>query len=149
MPSLLRRSPFTLRKSSGPVMPNVRPALTVFLFPEPLDAHGPRANARAFHGFLGLSVISGMLVCSVYLLVCVGALRTFARTSVIGAAAAVVGIGTCLLAILAQFIDGTGPEPDYAWGRTLSIVTALLLAAWAASMNKEVVERVAQHTIEH
>ena len=80
---------------------------------------------------------------------CFGALRTFGRRSLIDAAASVAGIGTCLLAILAQFIEGTGPEPDYQWGRTLSVATILFVTLWVACLKKDAVERVAQHTIEH
>jgi amino acid transporter len=116
-----------------------------------VDAHaaGSFANARAFRGFLGLAVVSGLLFSFVYMLMCFGALRTFGRRSLIDAAASVAGIGTCLLAILAQFIEGTGPEPDYQWGRSLSAATILFVALWVAFLKKDTVERVAQHTIEH
>jgi amino acid transporter len=102
-----------------------------------------------FTAFLGTTVVGGMLICFVYLLVCLGAARNFALKNPIDIAAVVVGLATCVLGISAQFIEGTKPAPEYEWGRTFGIVLVVIIAIWAAVSKKDAVERVAQHAIEH
>jgi amino acid transporter len=102
-----------------------------------------------FTAFLGTTVVGGMLICFVYLLVCLGAARNFALKNPIDIAAVVVGLATCVLGISAQFIEGTKPAPEYEWGRTFGIVLVVIIAIWAAVSKKDAVDRVAQHAIEH
>lgn len=115
------------------------------------DPAGPDAffNYDVFNGFLGTTVVGGMLICFVYLLVCLGAAKTFATSNPIDMGAVLLGLATCVLGILAQFIEGTKPAPSYEWGRTFGIVLVVLVAIWAAVSKKDAVERVAQHTMEH
>ena len=94
-------------------------------------------------------VIGGMLICLVYVLVCVGALKLFATKNPLDLGAAILGLATCAGGIAAQFIEGTKPAPSYEWGRTLGLVLAVLVAIWAAVAKKDVVAKVAQHATEH
>jgi amino acid transporter len=116
-----------------------------------LDPAGPDAffNYDVFNGFLGTTVVGGMLICFVYLLVCLGAARTFALKNPIDIGAVVIGLATCVLGISAQFVEGTKPAPTYEWGRTVGIVLVVIIAIWAAVSKKDAVDRVAQHAIEH
>jgi len=116
-----------------------------------VDPEGPDAffNAKVFNGFLGTTVIGGMLICAVYFLVCVGALKLFAMKNLLDLGGAVLGLVTCGLGIAAQFISGTEPSPGAVWGRTLGLILVVLVAIWAAIAKKDVIERVAQHAIEH
>ena len=102
-----------------------------------------------FTAFLGTTVVGGMLICFVYLLVCLGAARTFALKNPIDIVAVVIGLAVCVLGISAQFIEGTKPAPEYEWGRTFGIVLVVIIAIWAAVSKKDAVDRVAQHAIEH
>ena len=106
-------------------------------------------NSDVFNGFLGTTVIGGMLICLVYVLVCLGALKLFATKNPLDLVAAVIGLATCAGGIAAQFIEGTKPAPSYEWGRTLGIALAVLVAIWAAVAKKDVVDKVAQHAMEH
>jgi amino acid transporter len=116
-----------------------------------LDPAGPDAffNYDVFNGFLGTTVVGGMLICFVYLLVCLGAARTFALKNPIDIVAVVIGLAVCVLGISAQFVEGTKPAPTYEWGRTFGIVLVVIIAIWAAVSKKDAVDRVAQHAIEH
>ncbi len=116
-----------------------------------VDPAGPDLffNSDVFNGFLGTTVIGGMLICLVYVLVCLGALKLFATKNPIDLVAAVIGLATCAGGIAAQFIEGTKPAPTYEWGRTLGIILAVLVAIWAAVAKKDVVAKVAQHATEH
>ena len=117
-----------------------------------VDPAGPdfTFNSKVFFGgFLGTTVIGGMLICLVYVLVCVGALKLFATKKPLDLVAAVIGLATCAGGIAAQFIEGTKPAPEYEWGRTLGIALAVLVGIWAAVAKKDVVDKVAQHAMEH
>ena len=116
-----------------------------------VDPAGPDLffNSEVFNGFLGTTVIGGMLICLVYVLVCLGALKLFATKNPLDLVAAVIGLATCAGGIAAQFIEGTKPAPTYEWGRTLGIALAVLVAIWAAVAKKDVVDKVAQHATEH
>lgn len=116
-----------------------------------VDPAGPDLffNSDVFNGFLGTTVIGGMLICLVYVLVCVGALKLFATKNPLDLGAAILGLATCAGGIAAQFIEGTKPAPSYEWGRTLGLVLAVLVAIWAAVAKKDVVAKVAQHATEH
>ncbi|MCE9623780.1 MAG: APC family permease [Actinomycetia bacterium] len=116
-----------------------------------IDPTGPdfAFNSKVFFGFLGTTVIGGMLICLVYLLVCLGALKLFATKNPLDLGGAILGLATCAGGIAAQFIEGTKPAPDYEWGRTFGIVIAILVAIWAAVAKKDVVAKVAQHATEH
>jgi amino acid transporter len=102
-------------------------------------------NYEVFNGFLGTTVVGGMLIC----FVCLGAARTFALKNPIDIGAVVIGLATCVLGISAQFVEGTKPLPEYEWGRTVGIVLVVIIAIWAAVSKKDAVDRVAQHAIEH
>ncbi len=106
-------------------------------------------NYDVFWGFLGTTVVGGMLICFVYLLVCLGAAKTFALKKPIDIGAVVLGLAVCVLGISAQFVEGTKPAPEYEWGRTVGIVLVVIIAIWAAVSKKDAVDRVAQHAIEH
>ncbi|MFZ9629050.1 MAG: APC family permease [Ilumatobacteraceae bacterium] len=106
-------------------------------------------NQKAFYGFLAFSTIGGMLICMVYLLVCLGALKLFALKNPIDVVAAVIAIGVCALGVAAQFISGLEPAPPAQWSRIAAIVIAVVVAIYAATAKKDVIESVAQHAMEH
>lgn len=116
-----------------------------------LDPAQPDAffNYDVFNAFLGTTVVGGMLICFVYLLVCLGAAKSFAAKNPIDAAAVLLGLAVCVLGIVAQFVEGTAPAPAYEWGRTFGIALVVIVAIWAAVSKKDAVERVAQHAMEH
>ena len=115
------------------------------------DPAGPDLyfNYKVFNGFLGTTVVGGMLICFVYLLVCLGAAKNFALKNPLDIGAVLLGLAVCVLGIAAQFIEGTKPAPEYEWGRTFGIVLVVVIAIWAAVSKKDAVDRVAQHAIEH
>jgi amino acid transporter len=117
-----------------------------------VDPAGPDLffNTKIFNGgFVGSTVIGGMLICFVYLLVCVGALKLFATKNLLDLGGAVLGLATCALGIASQFIDGTAPVEVAKWGRTYGLILVALLAVWAGLARKSAVEQVAQHAMEH
>ena len=117
-----------------------------------VDPSGPDLffNTKVFNGgFVGSTVIGGMLICFVYLLVCVGALKLFALKNPLDLGGAVLGLATCGLGIASQFIDGTAPSPAAKWGRTFGLVVVVVVAIWSALARKSAVEQVAQHAMEH
>jgi amino acid transporter len=107
------------------------------------------AFQNAFYGFLAFSTIGGMLICMVYLLVCLGALKLFAMKNPIDVGAAVIAIAVCALGVAAQFITGLEPAPEAQWSRIAAIVIAVVVAVYAATAKKDVIESVAQHATEH
>jgi amino acid transporter len=117
-----------------------------------VDPTGPDLffNTKIFNGgFVGSTVIGGMLICFVYLLVCVGALKSFATKNPLDLGGALLGLATCALGIASQFIDGTAPVEVAKWGRTYGLILVGLLAIWALLARKSAVEQVAQHAMEH
>jgi amino acid transporter len=117
-----------------------------------VDPTGPDLffNTKVFNGgFVGSTVIGGMLICFVYLLVCAGALKLFATKNLLDLGGALLGLATCGLGIASQFIDGTAPADVAKWGRTFGLILVVLLAVWAGLARKTAVDQVAQHAMEH
>jgi amino acid transporter len=117
-----------------------------------VDPKGPDffLNTKVFFGgFLGSTVIGGMLICFVYLLVCLGALKLFATKSILDLGGALLGIAACVLGIVSQFVSGTKPPPTAEWGKWYGIVIVGLVAVWAGLARKSAVAQVAQHAMEH
>ena len=102
----------------------------------------------AFWGFMIGATIGGFIVCVIYLLLCVGALRGQARRPV-DMIAAVVGLGIAVLGIVAQFVEGTRPEGDAKWGVWIAIGALAVCALWAALAPRRAVDNVARHTLHH
>lgn len=106
-------------------------------------------NQSAFYGFLAFSTIGGMLICMVYLLVCLGAIKLFAMKNPLDVSAAVIAIAVCALGVAAQFISGLEPAPPAQWSRIAAIAIAVIVAVYAAAAKKDVIDNVAQHAMEH
>jgi amino acid transporter len=116
-----------------------------------VDPTGPAVffNTEVFNAFLIASRIGGFLICIVYVLLCAGALKTFATRRPIDLIAAVVGLATVLLAIYSQFWDETAPIGSELWGRHLALILLAVAAIWAIAANKESIDNVGQHTVVH
>lgn len=107
-------------------------------------------NQPVFYGgFVGASVIGGMLICAVYALVCLGALKLFATKNPLDLVAAIVALVTVVLGIAAQFIDGLAPAPEAEWSRIAAIIIAVVMLVFAAAAKKDTIAKVAQHATEH
>ena len=104
-----------------------------------VDPAGPVAffNTEVFNGFLIASRIGGFLICIVYVLLCVGALRKFATNRVVDLVAAVIGLATVVLAIYSQFWDETAPRGSELWGRHLSLILVAVALIWAFARKRE------------
>ncbi len=105
----------------------------------------------AFNMFLLLAVTGGMLICVIYMLLCLGGLKTLTgdpRSMVAG----VVGLLAAAGGIVAQFVDGTAPVGDPLWGRHLGLILIVLVGAWLAynmSTKRAAVDAAASHAIQH
>ncbi len=106
---------------------------------------------NAFSMFLILAVTGGMLICAIYVLLCLGGLKTLSsdpRSIVAG----VIGVVAAAGGIAAQFVEGTAPVGDALWGRHLGLILVGLVAAWLAynmSTKRADVDAAASHTIHH
>jgi amino acid transporter len=116
-----------------------------------LDPTGPVAfyNTEVFNGFLIASRIGGFLICIVYLLLCAGALRSFATRKPLDLVAAVIGLATVALAIYSQFWDETAPVGSELWGRHLALILLAVAVIWAVASKKEAIDNVGQHTVHY
>lgn len=116
-----------------------------------VDPAGPVAffNTEAFNGFLIASRIGGFLICIVYVLLCVGALKNFAMRKPLDLVAAIIGLATVVLAIYSQFWDETAPVASELWGRHLALILLVVAAIWALASKKEAIDNVGQHTVHH
>jgi amino acid transporter len=106
-------------------------------------------NWQIFNGFLIASRIGGFLICIVYVLLCVGALRKFAMNRAVDLVAAIIGLVTVLLAIYSQFWEDTAPVGSELWGRHLSLILVAITLIWTFSRKREAIEIVGQHTMHH
>jgi amino acid transporter len=116
-----------------------------------VDPAGPAAffNTEVFNGFLIASRIGGFLICVVYVMLCVGALRNFATRRPIDLVAAVIGLATVVLAIYSQFWDDTAPKGSELWGRHLALILLAVAAVWTVVSKPEAIDNVGQHTVHH
>lgn len=116
-----------------------------------VDPAGPVAffNTEVFNAFLIASRIGGFLICVVYLILCVGAIRSFAIRKPLDLIAAVIGLATVVLAIYSQFWKETAPVASELWGRHLSLILLALAAIWAGVSRKDAIDKVGQHTVHH
>jgi amino acid transporter len=117
-----------------------------------VDPTGPDLffNTKIFNGgFLGSTVIGGMLICFIYLLVCVGAMKLFATKNLLDLGGALLGAAACVLGIVSQFVSGTEPVATAEWGKWYGIIIVGLVAVWALLARKSAVDQVAQHAMEH
>ena len=106
---------------------------------------------NAFNMFLIRAVTGGMLICAIYMLLCLGGLKTLSsdpRSIVAG----VIGVVAAAGGIAAQFVEGTAPVGDALWGRHLGLILIGLVAAWLGynmSTRRADVDAAASHTIHH
>jgi len=116
-----------------------------------VDPAGPAAffNTKVFNAFLIASRIGGFLISVVYVLLCIGALKTFATRRPIDLIAALLGLATVVLAIFSQFWSETAPVGSELWGRHLALILLVVAGIWAAASNKRAVDNVGQHTVVH
>ncbi len=116
-----------------------------------VDPASPAAffNTEAFNGFLIASRIGGFLICVVYLLLCVGAIKNFALTKPLDLIAAAIGLATVALAIYSQFWEDTAPRASELWGRHLALILLAIAAIWVGLSKKEAIDNVGQHTLHH
>ncbi len=103
----------------------------------------------AFQAFLVCSTIGGFIICIIYALLCLGALKSFATRRPIDLLAAVVGLGFAGLGVAAQFIDGTAPVGDAKWGIWISLIALAVLVVWAVTARQRAVDNVGRHTVHH
>lgn len=106
-------------------------------------------NWQIFNAFLIASRIGGFLICIVYVLLCLGALRKFAMNRAVDLVAAIIGLATVLLAIYSQFWKDTAPFGSELWGRHLSLILVAIALIWAFARKREAIEVVGQHTTHH
>ncbi len=116
-----------------------------------IDPAGPAAffNTDVFNAFLIASRIGGFLISVVYVMLCVGALKSFATKKPLDLIAAVIGLATVLLAIYSQFWKETAPVASELWGRHLALILLAIAVIWAVASKKEAIENVGQHTVHH
>ena len=116
-----------------------------------IDPAGPAifANTNVFNAFLIASRIGGFLISVVYMMLCVGALKSFAMRKPLDLVAAVIGLATVLLAIYSQFWKETAPVASELWGRHLALILLAIAVIWAVASKKEAIEHVGQHTVHH
>jgi amino acid transporter len=106
-------------------------------------------NWQIFNAFLIASRIGGFLICIVYVLLCVGALRKFATNRAVDLVAAIVGLATVLLAIYSQFWKDTAPIGSELWGRHLSLILVAIAVIWTFARTRVAIDVVGQHTRHH
>jgi len=104
---------------------------------------------KAFQAFLVTSTATGFLVCICYALVALGALATFAPKKPIDLVAALVGLATCMLGVAAQFVEGTAPTGDAAWGIWLGLIGIGACVLWIAVSKRESLEKAGAHALQH
>ena len=108
---------------------------------------------EAFWAFLIASTVGASIICIIYAILCIGALRMFASTKrAPGIVAGLIGLTIAVLGVAAQFIDGTAPTGDAKWGRTLGILGVVLVLAWLVlnmATRPQAVERAGEHTLHH
>ena len=116
-----------------------------------VDPAGPAVffNTKVFNAFLIASRIGGFLISVVYILLCVGALKSFATRRPVDLIAALIGLATVVLAIFSQFWDETAPVGSELWGRHLALILLVVAAIWAIASPKEAIDNVGQHTVVH
>lgn len=105
------------------------------------------------NAFLVTSTIGAMVICIVYVLLCIGGIQFFARQNKVPAVVGgVVGLVTAGAGVAAQFIEGTAPVGDALWGRHLGIGLVVLVGAWLVASvvtRPEQVDLVGQHALQH
>ena len=106
-------------------------------------------NFKAFNAFLIASRIGGFLICIVYVLLCVGALKNFATRKPVDLIAAVIGLATVVLAIYSQFWKETAPVASELWGRHLALILLAIAAIWTVASKQAAIDNVGQHTVHH
>ena len=104
---------------------------------------------KAFLAFLVCATIGALIICISYVLLCVGALKTFATRRPVDLVAAVVGLAIAGLGVAAQFIDGTAPTGDAKWGIYIGLIALAGSLAWAAAAKRSAVDQVGQHIVHH
>src|SRR6476619_196926 len=108
---------------------------------------------EAFWAFLIASTVGGFIICIIYAILCLAALRMFFSTKqVLGIVAGIVGLVIAVLGVAAQFIEGTAPTGDAKWGRTLGVIGIIVVALWLVlnmATRPQAVERAGEHTLHH
>jgi amino acid transporter len=102
---------------------------------------------KAFYAFLVCSTIGALIICTSYILLCLGALKTFALRSPVSLIAAVVGLAIAVLGVSAQFVDDLAPTGDAKWGIYIGVGCLIAAALWTAVSKRSAVDAVGQHTI--
>jgi len=106
---------------------------------------------EAFWAFLIASTVGAFIICIIYAILCVAALRMFLTTrQVAGIVAGLIGLVIAVLGVAAQFIEGTAPTGDAKWGRTLGVIGIVVVAAWLVLhmvTRPQAVERAGEHTL--
>ena len=108
---------------------------------------------EAFWAFLIASTVGGFIICIIYAILCIAALRMFFSTKqALGIVAGVIGLVIAVLGVAAQFIEGTAPTGDAKWGRTLGVIGIIVVALWLVlnmATRPQAVERAGEHTLHH
>jgi len=108
---------------------------------------------EAFWAFLIASTVGGFIICIIYAILCIAALRMFFSTKqALGIVAGIIGLVIAVLGVAAQFIEGTAPTGDAKWGRTLGVIGIIVVALWLVlnmATRPQAVERAGDHTLHH
>ena len=108
---------------------------------------------EAFWAFLIASTVGGFIICIIYAILCIAALRMFFSTKqALGIVAGLIGLVIAVLGVAAQFIEGTAPTGDAKWGRTLGVIGIIVVALWLVlnmATRPQAVERAGEHTLHH
>ena len=119
---------------------------TAFLDPDGNQIFPVREEG--FWAFLIAARLGGLVICIVYLMLCTGALRTFATKRPIDLVAALIGAVISFLGIASSFVEGTKPLGDEKWGVTLAIVAVVVVAGWLG-LNWRKAENAAAYSVTH
>ena len=120
-----------------------------------VDPAGPDLffNTKVFNGgFVGSTVIGGILICFVYLLVCVGALKLFATEEPARPRSARCSAWPrAASASTRSSSNGTTPVGSPSCGVvTVRLILVGVARVWAgAARRKSAIDKVAQHTVHH
>ena len=108
---------------------------------------------EVFWAFLIASTVGAFIICIIYAILCVAALKMFAESKhVVGIVAGLIGLTIAVLGVAAQFIEGTAPTGDAKWGRTLGVIGIVVVLAWLVfnmTTRPQAVDRAGDHTLHH
>jgi amino acid transporter len=108
----------------------------------------------AFWMFLIASAFGSFLISLIYALLCVAAIRMFAKSGTLakGFIPALLGFLVSFGGIAAQFISGLAPSGTALWGRNIALIGLALILLWLGYnvvRRPEAVDAAGQHALQH